>query len=317
MRSLIVACTCLALVTSMSFAQELHHLAIGSGAGSLDIEDISSWGNFRDAADFDNGTVSGLTVWNCVWMLRDVTNSASYFMDRNFIGAEHTSNRVADGTVAAPSSTEMTNTGMTFPNTANLSCDLDIQLSQPTPGDTAQVTWTWAFNNSGGAALDLRFVWFIDGDLIMGGDAYNNDLVAIVPSDYHSSRAAVMGEDAGGGVLDPNRGLKIDCETATSVAAGLSNNTGPSYWWSNNAPYAGLGPEVTYAIVAPLADAVENDADVNYLADAQRDSGMALQADFTVPATGSNTVVFHATWGLNGTYSSGTLPAELSVFSAN
>jgi hypothetical protein len=54
-----------------------------------------------------------------------------------------------------------------------------------------------------------------------------------------------------------------------------------------------------HGIYSGYSRKLELDATGDLLSDAGRDSAIAIQTEFTVPATGSKTVNFYATWGLN------------------
>jgi len=87
---------------------------------------------------------------------------------------------------------------------------------------------------------------------------------------------------------------------------GLSNNTGPSYYWSNTAPYAPNGPEAAgYVIASTYKDFVENDATPDFRANTLQDTGGCMQVDVNVPATGQTVVKFYSIWGLDTTVGGG------------
>lgn len=312
MKKVFFAMLMVGLLSAVAFAQDgPYSMSIGSGAGSFSITEsgitgIYSFGNIRgDCGDFyANATDHGTTIWNLCLFIQDKTNSQYYFMDKNFTGAAHVNNKPVDGTINTTTlPTSFTNTGMTFPNSAGLTADLTVALSQPTAGDTVRLTNTYAFANSGGSPIDLKMIYFLDADsYIDGGSGYNTDLKSACDSDFITGNDRVtmaIGENDGTGKVDLNKGIKIDCDTAINDYMALNNNTGPSYWWSNSAPYNPNGMDTVLGIHADYSKKMELDVDANLLSDEGRDSAIAIQTEFTVPAGGSKTVNFYATWGLD------------------
>lgn len=277
-----------------------YSLSIGSGAGNLAFTKVYSWGHIDgdDGTFYYDATNNGTTVWNGCFMLTNVDNTAqTYWMDKDF--TNHTVHPT-DGTINTTAS-GLTNNGMTFASTAGLTANLTVSLTQPSPNtqNIAKMTWEWAFSNSTASALNLRMIFFLDGDMYFPGTNYNDELVAAIASDYGAYKTVCQGKNNGTGQVDLNRGIKIDCSDTISRFFGLSNNSGPSYFWSNTAPYNPKGPEVVFKIDDSYANTIENDATNDKLSDSGRDSGMAIQCDFTVGASSSKTVTFYATWGLD------------------
>lgn len=291
------------LLSVPGFAQTgPHTISIGSGTGSLSVDLAYSWMHFDgDTATFDNGAVaSGSTLWNLCWMIGDKVNEASYFHDIGFTAAVHTNNRPVDGSVAT-TATQVTNTGMTFPNSPGLTADTSVTVSQPTADDTARATWTWDFNNSGGSAIDLVIVWFADVDCYLGGTSYTDDLVGAHTSDFHAGHALAIGDDNGFGLVDLNQGILMDAGTVPTRYCGISDSMGSSYYWSNQYNYTGISPEIVGQIDDSLANVIEGDANSDGISDAGNDAGGVMQFDITVPAGGSTILNCYLTWGVNAT----------------
>ena len=297
------------LLSTFALAQSgPYSMSIGAGAGSLTITasaptGIYSFGNIRgDTADFyPDALTHGTTIWNICLFLYDKTNAKYYYMDAGFTGTDHTSNKPVDGTInTATLPTSFTNTGMTFPNSSGLTANLTVTISQPTPGDTARLTYTYAFNNANASPIDLKMLFFADVDSYIDA-SYTSDLVSACDSDFITGNNRVtlaQGENDGTGKVDLNKGVKIDCDTAITDFAGFNNDTGASYWWSDTAPYNPNGMDSAHGIYSGYSRKLELDTTGDLLSDAGRDSAIVIQTEFTVPATGSKTVHFYATWGL-------------------
>lgn len=297
MKKVFILAVLILSLAAMSFAQGgPYAMSVGTGVGSLSFASVMSWGNVNgDDATFTNATGSATTIWNGCFMLTDTANSANtYWMDKAGFSA-HTS-RPTDGTIAN-TATQLTNNGMTYAGLTGITSNLALNLSQPTVGDTAKATWAWTFNNANASISNLRMIFFVDGDINIG-TSYANDLVCAITSDFGAYRTVCQGKSSSGRV-DLESGIKIDCDNTITRFFGLSNASGPSYWWSNTAPYAPYGPQIVYKIDDSYANKIENDVNNDKIADAVQDSGMAIQVDFQVPASGSKTITFTATWGLN------------------
>ena len=297
------------LICSISFAQGPYAMSIGSGAGSLSFTNFYALGYVEgdDGTFYYDATNNATSVWNLCFYICNTANPGTegYWIDKAGFSA-HTS-RPVNGTIIQ-NSTQITNTGMTFGSTANLTCDLQITLSQPLPNteNIAKVTWVYTFKNNSGSPLNLRMIMFLDGDMYFPpGGSYTDEIVGATQSDFGAYRTLCQGDDNGSGLVDLNKGVKIDCDNTIDRFFGLSNNTGPSYFWSNQAPYNPNGPEAVYKIADIYANTVENDAGGDKLSDSQRDSGIAIQSEFEVPAgsPGQKAITFTATWGLDQTYS--------------
>ena len=294
-----------------------HSMSIGTGAGSLSFTMVYSWGHIDgdDGTFFYSASGSSTTLWNLCWFVYDVTNSQHYFMDTGFTSTSHTNFRPVDGTVDTTNlPLRLINTGITYPNSPGLTSDLNIELSQPSPNDSARMTYTWTFHNSGGSPLDVRTIWFVDGDCYFDATPYDDDLVSATDSAFVTGQAAIgMGENDGSGNVDINRGILMDTDTEITSFFGISDSLGSSYYWSSQYNFAGIAPENVFQIDASLANKVQNDADVNYLSDAGSDCGGVLQVDFTLSALGSKTINFYATWGLNQILNGWTPPPPTKV----
>lgn len=303
---------CAALLLSMpGFTQGgPYTLSIGTGVGSLDFalgsstEGVYSWGNVRgDIAAFEYAAgLSDTTIWNICWFVYDVNNASQYFMDVGFTGTAHTSNRPTDGTIST-SATQVSNSGMGYPNSAGLTSDMVLNLDQPTPGDTARATWTWTFYNSNASAMDIRVIWFVDSDVYLDTNDYFDDYVAFEPSTNNSGRAIALGNSDGSGNVGLNEGMLMDADVTPSRHFGISDNLGSSYYWSSSYNYAGKAPEDVQEIHDDYTNIVEDDADSDKLSDLGQDVAGVLQFDLTVPASGSTSLNCYLTWGLNQTAS--------------
>lgn len=313
-KSIIVILSLLA-IASLGWAQTgPHSMSIGSGAGSLSFTKVYSWGHI----DGDDGTFiysasqSSTTIWNLCWFIYDKTNSQYYFLDKDFTSSAHTDHRPTDGTVdTSQLPTKLSNTGMGFPNSSGLTADLTMELTQPDPGNTARLTYTWTFNNSGSSAYDVRMILFVDNDCYFDGTNYNDDIVARTSSEFNPDWPVLgAGENNGSGLVDLNRGIKVDCDMQVTSFFGISDDMGSSYYWSSQYTFAGKAPEDVMEIHSDFANTIQNDADSNFLSDSGKDTGMALQVDFAVPASGSYTVHFYLTWGLDETLDGGLLSVD-------
>ena len=314
------------LLSAFVFAQSgPYTMSIGAGAGSLTItasgaSGIYSFGNARgDTADFyADVSTHETTIWNLCFFIYDKTNAKYYYMDYGFTGTDHTSNRPVDGTInIATLPTSFTNTGMTFPNSSGLTANLTVTISQPTPGNTARLTHTYAFNNTNASPIDLKMLYFADVDSYIdnASTGYATDLSSACDSDFipHTNNYVTLaqGENDGTGKVDLNKGVKFDCDTDITDFAGFNNNTGPSYWWSNSSPYNPNGIDAVHGIYSGYSRKLELDANSDLLSDSGLDSAIVIQTDFTVPASGTKTINFYATWGLDQILSGWTPPTSV------
>ena len=301
-------------------------MSIGAGAGSLTItasgaSGIYSFGNARgDTADFyADVSTHETTIWNLCFFIYDKTNAKYYYMDYGFTGTDHTSNRPVDGTInIATLPTSFTNTGMTFPNSSGLTANLTVTISQPTPGNTARLTHTYAFNNTNASPIDVKMLCFADVDCYFGdtghSTGYTDDLNSACDSDFITGNNRVtlaQGENDGTGKVDLNRGVKIDCDNPITDFAGLNDTGGASYWWSNSYNYASHGMDVVHGIDPLYSRKIQLDANSNLLSDSGLDSAIVIQTEFTVPAYGTKTINFYATWGLDQILSGWTPPTSV------
>lgn len=301
----------MSVVFSMVFAIAVGQTAIstvsvGSGAGSLSVDSFNSWGFIDgDNATFDNGTdTAATTIWNLCWMVYDVDADASYYLDEGFTAAEHTNNRVTDGTVdqsGLPAS--FSNTGIGFPNSANLSADLVVTASAPDAGNTARLAWSWTFDDTSGTTRNLRLIWFVDVDSYIDTNDYQDDFAAFTTSANHSGLAIAMGNSGGSDDVDLNTGVLVDANTAPARSYGISDSLGSSFYWSAQNTWATDGPEIVKQIDDALWDTVQNDADNNGVSDTGNDAGAAMQFDIAVPSNSSSSLECYLTWGDDSTVS--------------
>jgi len=277
-------------------------LSIGSGDGSLSVAGLYTHGYIAgDDATFDPTTGgSGTTIWNGVFYLYDITNSAPYYFDKSgFTNHQNANEQPVDGTTSNDA-TSMTNTGMTFPASSDLSADLSFVLSQPS--GTAVATWNWTFYNAGASPLEIRFVMFVDADINAPSSGYADELVGVTASPTTAGGRALVQSNDSSGSPQMNEALLLDADVAPAKWFGLSNGSGPSYWWSNTPPYNGIGVEVALGIDDSVANTIENDADNSKLSDSATDCGMAMQWYFSIPASGNVSVSPTITWGPGGTF---------------
>ena len=304
-------CVLFVCLVSLSFAGGPYTISIGSGDGSLAFTGFYRTGYIAGDDGLFNpggGIAAGTTVWNQCWCFSS-SGSLLGWADKAGFSA-HTS-KLADGTIAPPTPTgNFTNTGITFPGSVNITADLAVNFSAPVAGNTAQVEYIWTLKNSTGGAIPVTILWFIDGDIYIGGDTYSNNVVALSKTVSGYTVKNALGIIAQG-LPDPstnvdlNKGFLMDCDTNPSCLFGLSNANGPSYFWSNTAPYY-TGPEATSFEIGPsYKDTVENDAGGDFRADTATDVGGCMQVDVSVPATGQTVVKFYSIWGLDTTVGGG------------
>ena len=292
------------LFTSMALAAVAfadsgpYAMSIGSGAGSLEIPVNGTSGIYStgwmqgDTGTFNPGdTGAASTVWKSFFLLRNDTDNLNYFADND---GTHTP-KIPDGTVAT-SPTSITNNNFVLDNDQTGS--LSVNLTAPTAGDTAKLEYTWTVNNGTGTDKSFRLIYHFDTDNYLGTDDYADDLVARVDSRMGGTYGLALGENDGSGNLNLNHGILIDTDSPNTYF-GMNNTNGPSNWWRHAQGYTTNGMDLTYSIDPTIENTVENDADTNNFSDSGEDSGGALQVNFVVPANGSKTVKFSATWGLN------------------
>ncbi len=298
MKKLVLICGMMLLASTLAMGQGgPYTVSIGSGDGALNINMLYSWGHFDgDTATFKPvGSAEGTTIWNLCWALYDEAGDTMYFMDTGF--TVHTVHPT-DGTIAT-TATGMTNTGMTFGSTANLTANLGVNLTQTVPSPKA--TFTWTFNNTAATAKDLRLFWFVDVDNYTDTNNYEDDYVGMTPS-TNGGLAIVLGNSDGSGGLDMNEAVVVDSDTAPDRWAGISDNLGSSYYWSSSSNYAGIGVESVKQIDDSLNLKVENDANANLVSDTGQDVAGVMQWNFSVPTSGATTINATLTWGPGGSY---------------
>jgi len=276
---LLAACFCLPAMAQKT-------VGTSGTEGYLSIAALNDTGWIRDDATYKDDGTAGKTIWNLGFMFYDGTTQ--YWADStNF--AAHTT-RPTNGTVSNPDAQHMTNTGITFASTPNLSADLAVTLSSPTAA-SARITWAWTFKNSGASPINLRFVWFVDGDVLLQGTSETNDLVAFTNSSNNSYGAIIQGEPNGTGGVRTRSALLMDSTTAMSSIMGISYSGGPSF-------SDGDGAAASNGIPATWANMITNgtanqDANADDVADAGADSGAAMQWDLVVPASPGQVVLTH------------------------
>lgn len=293
---------CAALLFSIpALTQGPYSMSIGTGVGSISFSGVYSTGYIAgDDASFEYTSGSSAnTIWNLCWFVYDEANAQAYFMDKAGFG--HT-NQPSDGTITT-SSTQITNTGMSYASSPGFTSDLSLDLTQPTPGDTAQLTWSWTFHNSNASAMNIRVIWFVDADVYLDTNDYFDDYVAFEPSTNNSGRAIALGNADGSGNVDLNQGMLADADVTPSRHFGISDSLGSSYYWSSSSNFLGKGPADANEIHDDYVNVVQNDADSNKLSDSGLDIGGVLQFDLTIPASGSTSLNCYLTWGLNQTAS--------------
>jgi hypothetical protein len=298
------------LMTGMIFAAGPYSITVGSGDGSLAFTMLYSAGyNDGDDGTFNpgGGIAAGSTVWNNCWCFSS-NGTLLGWADKDFTA--HTS-QLGDGAIAPASPTgNFTNTGITFPGSGSITADLAVNFSAPTPGNTAQVEYVWTMKNSGGSSAPVTILWFLDVDCYIGGEAYT-DMAALskTVTGYtvkNSLGIIAQGNPDASNNVDLNEGVLMDCDVTPSALFGISDTLGSSYYWSNSSSFAGNGPEgASFQIKPEFKDTVQNDADVNYLADSAQDTGGCMQVDVNVPAGGQSTVKFYGIWGIDAVVGGG------------
>ncbi|GAB4317152.1 MAG: hypothetical protein Kow0059_10070 [Candidatus Sumerlaeia bacterium] len=305
----------LAAMTVLVFAQAgPYTLSIGSGAGSLTITKIYSWGHMDgDDATFEfSAGNSATTIWNMGFFVYDEGTGEYVFMDKDFTSTTHTNNRPTDGAITN-TSTQITNTGMTFADFTDFTADLQVDLTAPNPGDTARATWAWTFHNTGATTRALRVIWFVDVDSYLGPSNYDDDMTAFAPAVDGAGLAVAVGENDGSGNLDLNKGVFCESSVAPARVFGITSNTGSSYYWSAQQEFATVAPEIVFEIPSSINATIQGDVaggsvalesadtDSNGVTDAAlaNDCGAALQVNLNVPPSGNASVSFLATWGKN------------------
>ncbi len=301
MKKLVLLCGMMLLASPMAMGQGgPYTISIGSGDGSLSINDLYSWGHLGgDTATYDPvGSAAATTIWNMCWALYDVSGDTMYFMDKAGFLAHTT--RPTDGAIVT-TATGMTNTGMTFGSTADLTANLAVNLTQGITFPFPKATFTWTFNNSAATAKDLRLFWFVDMDNYLNTNDYFDDYVGMTPS-ANGGLAIVLSNSDGSGGLNMDEAIVADSDTAPDRWTGISDNLGSSYYWSSTSNYAGIGVEAVKQIDDSLNLKVENDADTNLVTDSGQDVAGAMQWNLSVPTSGSTTINATLTWGPGGSY---------------
>ncbi len=308
------------LVCASAYSAQNGAMSIGSGDGSLSIGAVYTDGFIDgDDATFNpgGGVSANTTIWNHNFCIYDVAGATDYWStDTGF--TNHTTHPT-DGTEVL-SATQLSHTGMTFSGNASLGADLQIDLSAPSAGNTVEMSFAWTFSNSSGSPIELRLFHFVDGDVYVGGSAFNDDIVAFIPatesvSGYtmrNTKGVAAIGDSDGGSGVDLNRGILVDWDTEPTYYYGISSDNGSSFWWSASSEYSGTGIEATsFDFDGAIQDVVQNDVDSNGVADSGKDAGIGTQFNLTVPASGNVSITAYLTWGVDATFD-GPVPSDVS-----
>jgi hypothetical protein len=291
-----------AALAGLATAAGPYSISIGSGDGSLAFTQIYSDGQILgDDGTFDpvGADVARTTVWRNYFMIHNVTDNTTFWSDN--IGT-HTPD-LPDGTIST-NATGFTNSGINLGN--NLITGLGVTLGQPTPGQTAQLNFTWAFGNTSASSKTVRVIWFLDVDSYMGAsNAYDDDSNVRVNNGLASGFALALGEGTANTNVTGLKGVLVQSNPAATiygVADAPTGSYGSSYYWTNQFNYAGNGPEVNKNIPPAIANTVQNDGDNNGVSNVLGDVGAALQVEITIPASGTPSINFQALWGSNTTF---------------
>lgn len=280
--------------TSGAFAMAPVTVGTVGNAGYLTIN-IEDTGHVTgDDATFHNGIGAATTIWNMDFGF--LVDGATYEVaSYTYSGA----NYVTAPAATAVNATTVTNT-LTFDN-ANLTAGLQVVGTAPAAGNTAQVVWTFTFNNSGATAITVRPTTWVDVDSYLTDNLYDNDLVGF--TNLNGGSIAV-GEANGSGGINLDSGVLISTNPAPAALVGISEGAGSSYYWSSSAPFTTKGASVNSGAIETsirnkiVSGAGNADANNDYISDAGQDSGGALEGTvLTVPASGSVTYTVTALWG--------------------
>jgi hypothetical protein len=310
MKKRFVLAVAVALALSVT-AQGQLSVSIGSGDGSLAFTKIYPAGHVDgDDATYDPpGAVAATTLWNLGFLFHDGTTAV--WADKDFTA--HTA-QAAVGT-NTPASSSFSSTNITFPGIANLTGSLNFTLTQPVAGDVVRGDWAWTFNNAAASPKNLRILYFVDVDSYLGSNLYDDDRAALASSvagyTFGNSRGGIAVGENSSGAVNLDQGVLLDVNKAPNGFYGIDDlptgSYGSSYYWSSQFNYASggsacPGPEVGgFEIPALYKYKVQNDAGNDYVSDAGGDCGGVIQVDLVIPASGSDSVTFSATWGLNAT----------------
>ncbi len=269
---------------------------LSSSNFSFDVDDIG----------FSFNTGPGSSVWNCTWYFSDGTVQAFSDDPGAFTGPLHQNDLVGSntGTTASTNSADITAFGGTTA-IPNLTGTLDISVNDG-PGSSAVVTYAWTIDNSGGSAVDLTIVWFLDGDV----PTFSSNLSGFTSSDFgdysivNTVGAPGIGLAGTGGAIDLSTGYLLDSNVNPAYLLGLGDSGGASFWWASANNFAGLGVEENFGIPPALQNNIvtngdtDGDTDDDFIQDTPQDSGVALQWEVSVPASGSTSLEAYLVYGI-------------------
>lgn len=289
----------------MKFSKLFAAAAVLAIAGSVQAQNSISSTNFSTAVA-DTGYIRNEgAIWNLTWSFSD--GSIIAFADNGF--SAHT-NQVSGTPVTSDASSFQTDLTAFGSETAiaDLTGTLNVDVADGT-GSVGIVTFEWILDNAGGTPINLTIVKFLDADV----NPFDSNLTALTDgtelTDYtivNSIGVPAIGLAGSTDAIDISSGFVLDSDTDPTSFLGFGDSGGSSFWWSSSSNFAGLGVEDNNgAIPAALTNTIatngagDGDTDNNFVQDNPQDSGVALQFDITVPATGSATLTTYLVTGIS------------------
>jgi hypothetical protein len=177
---------------------------------------------------------------------------------------------------------------------------------QPAPNNVSRITYEWVFSNSGASPINLRFFTLLDSDNYLVTNNYADDVIGFTDSANNSLGAVAIGQEVANTSVDLDSAILLDTTTNPSALLGIVEGYGPTYWWIDNNPWndvngATMSNGISAAYTNKMVDGADADMDEdgNDISDAVEDCAVAMQWELVVPASGSTTLTYFFTWGLD------------------
>ncbi len=283
-------------------------LAIGSGDGFLEINNIDErgWLNDADQGTYDAGPRTGDTIWEL--FLAVVENGNVTYFDGET--TRHAGQRAGGGsTVTTPASFETT--GISLPGHPDMTADMQVQLTQPvigTNGFLAQADWTLTLNDTSGSPRNVSIACWFDADIYIDGN-FDDNICAFgkgVVSGYTPGNPkGFVGLSNGPAPVNLNEGVLFDVIVPPGTPAGditfatVQDTVASSQYWFSGGNFTTVGYDANLGIHPGLADSIQGDNNGDGLIDNNADIGAIIEVATTVPSNGSRSITFRLLYGLD------------------